>query len=423
MKVSHWLMCGLLVALLSEVPRAAVLQEHRIEPPHNTFDSSGNRDIQNWYHGGSTEIHEHFLRLTPDRQSKRGWLHSQKKIEDTPEWSMVVRFRISGQGKQLFGDGMAVWVTDHAYHRDGPLLGSTDRFTGFGVMFDTFRNTEAGHIHKDVSLAVSDGETPVDVSSDRPGCDSDFRFHEGRADFNVESYSAVKLVYRQGSLTVQMDPKSSGTWTDCFHVDTLGLRDGWDNQMYISLSSSTGQLADNHDIIAVMMDSDPDATFQEAGPDSMPPPSLGLSPQLNEAVLQASKFYADQVSADVKYLHHHLEHQLAAVHDSLKHTVATLQKQEAEAEGRIDELEKRVFSEVATKIDTSVEERITFLEAALNRNVKKTIEKDVTKTIQAEVEGVTGTWKWPFVVFVVVVVSLFVLAWRKYQYLVKRHLL
>jgi lectin, mannose-binding 2 len=62
-------------------------------------------------------------------QSKRGWLWSRGTVPER-DFSVTVRFRVSGQGKRLFGDGFALWMTTDPYHRDGPLHGYTDRFTG-----------------------------------------------------------------------------------------------------------------------------------------------------------------------------------------------------------------------------------------------------------------------------------------------------
>ena len=96
-----------------------------------------------------------------------------------------MKFRISGQGKKLYGDGIALWVTQQRRFNSGMVFGSTDVFTGFGILLDTFRNTESGHVHKDISLVISNGQNAVDMDSDRPGCDSDYRFFEGRDDFSV----------------------------------------------------------------------------------------------------------------------------------------------------------------------------------------------------------------------------------------------
>ena len=67
---------------------------------------------------------------------------------------------------------------------------------GFGVLFDTFVNTEAQNAHKDVALLINnDQKLPDAFSTVNHGCDGDFRFWEGRDDFSVLNRSAVKISY------------------------------------------------------------------------------------------------------------------------------------------------------------------------------------------------------------------------------------
>lgn len=143
-------------------------------------------------------------------------------------FTVSVYFRVSGQGSTLFGDGFALWLTDSNRYREGGLHGFTDTFTGaytpraacggsdwddqvctassrphlfgcthtgIGIVFDTFKNLESGHIHKDVAVIVNDGSGPVklDDGVEPQGCDGDFRYHEGRDDFNVQSRSAAAI--------------------------------------------------------------------------------------------------------------------------------------------------------------------------------------------------------------------------------------
>ena len=42
----------------------------------------------------------------------------------------MLTFRISGQGKKFFGDGMALWFMQQAYYVEGDFHGSVERFTG-----------------------------------------------------------------------------------------------------------------------------------------------------------------------------------------------------------------------------------------------------------------------------------------------------
>ena len=69
-------------------------------------------------------------RLPP--QSKKGWVWARAPL-DADVWSAVIKFRVSGQGKRLFGDGFALWFTQSRFITDGSLHGFTDKYTGVCV--------------------------------------------------------------------------------------------------------------------------------------------------------------------------------------------------------------------------------------------------------------------------------------------------
>ncbi len=59
-------------------------------------------------------------------------------------WEMIIQFSVHGQGKTLFGDGLAIWYTK-GYGKIGPVFGNTDYFTGLGIFFDTYSNHNGEH--------------------------------------------------------------------------------------------------------------------------------------------------------------------------------------------------------------------------------------------------------------------------------------
>ena len=69
-------------------------------------------------------------------------------------------FKIHGQGT-LYGDGMALWVTK-GRATPGPVFGSTDRFEGLGLFFDTYKNDRPGVVFPYVS-AMLGGSTSLSV--------------------------------------------------------------------------------------------------------------------------------------------------------------------------------------------------------------------------------------------------------------------
>eukprot|EP01036_Dinobryon_divergens_P003926 gene3926-5188_t len=149
-----------------------------------------NRD---WRISGSTVVNSNFARLTPDRQSKKGAIWSRKAL-GVPSFSIVFKFRISGKGKVFFGDGIALWIVQQGYYTDGDLHGFPQKFTGVGIIFDTFKNTEYLSAHRDVTVLVNDGEKTYEMmTTDVQGCNANFRYHSERADFAVTDATRVKI--------------------------------------------------------------------------------------------------------------------------------------------------------------------------------------------------------------------------------------
>mmetsp|Transcript_44891 Transcript_44891/g.122993 ORF Transcript_44891/g.122993 Transcript_44891/m.122993 type:complete len:180 (-) Transcript_44891:1553-2092(-) len=96
------------------------LEQHSFEPPYTDVDPSGNRLLsKDWKNGGVASVSQSFVRLTPDRQSKKGAVWSRKSL-GTDTFSTILKFRISGQGKKFFGDGMALWVMQQGQFSRGP---------------------------------------------------------------------------------------------------------------------------------------------------------------------------------------------------------------------------------------------------------------------------------------------------------------
>lgn len=147
-----------LLSSLQQYASAEMIDTHSFQPPFLEVDTSGLRMVSHsWRASGSTMVNSNFARLTPDQQSKRGSLWSREVI-DVPSFSTLLKFRISGKGKDLYGDGMAVWLVQQGYYIEGDLHGFQDDFVGIGIIFDTFKNTEHLNSHRDVTVLVNNGE-------------------------------------------------------------------------------------------------------------------------------------------------------------------------------------------------------------------------------------------------------------------------
>jgi mannose-binding lectin 2 len=171
------------------------LEYHTFQPPFQDVDSTGARIVnENWRTHGTAVVNSNFIRLTPDRQSKKGAIWSRRAV-GVPSLSTVLKFRISGQGKMFFGDGIGMWIVQQSYYNEGDLHGFQEKFVGLGIIFDTFKNTENLANHRDVTILVNDGTKTYEMmTADVQGCNTNVRYHAQRADFSVLDASRAKIV-------------------------------------------------------------------------------------------------------------------------------------------------------------------------------------------------------------------------------------
>lgn len=106
---------------------------------------------------------DQYIRLTPDKPSRNGWLWSHLPLSAT-NWEIEVEFAIHGKG-HLHGDGMAMWVTKERMQQ-GPVFGNQDKFEGLGIFFDTYKNNRPGTVFPYVMAMVGDGNTAYDKNND-----------------------------------------------------------------------------------------------------------------------------------------------------------------------------------------------------------------------------------------------------------------
>lgn len=59
-------------------------------------------------------------------------------------WELVVQFKVHGKGKELFGDGLALWYAKERMV-PGPVFGSKDYFHGLAIILDTYSNHNGPH--------------------------------------------------------------------------------------------------------------------------------------------------------------------------------------------------------------------------------------------------------------------------------------
>ncbi|TYZ59657.1 hypothetical protein PybrP1_005450 [[Pythium] brassicae (nom. inval.)] len=400
---------GLLAAASSSF--GALLNEVSISKPFEMMSADGQRVPGiNWDFGGATIVNRHFMRLTPDRISRRGHVWCKKKIESR-EFSIVLTFRISGQAKTWFGDGLALWVTTTNQYQAGDNHGFVGTFTGFGVVFDTFVNPEHAGGHKDVTLFENDGTKTLDQLNDerKVGCMAPgIRYHEGNAAFSPSlNMSRAKIQYKDNYVSILVDAANTGDWVECYNGH-INLGDSWVDDARIGITASTGGLADNHDVIAIKVYDDVGDMEIEEGDEKVKKATKhdldeSLSTGDNDEKLRLLKRKYEQLIED-------FEHQFTALKESTDNTIQKLREQEAEDSRRIVELEQWVSNQAANRLTATTD--------SINYQVEERLKHEVKETVKQ-----SGGWKLPFVLLVLVLGGLLALGYKKYQDLRKSHLL
>eukprot|EP01006_Ploeotia_vitrea_P029875 TRINITY_DN62325_c0_g1_i1.p1 TRINITY_DN62325_c0_g1~~TRINITY_DN62325_c0_g1_i1.p1 ORF type:complete len:422 (+),score=31.84 TRINITY_DN62325_c0_g1_i1:119-1384(+) len=388
----------------------SLIGELSFEPPFTGVDRDGHREIPNWTTAGDAQVLQHFARLTPDRQSKRGFLWSNPEASLPAEFSIVLKFRLSGQGKVLFGDGLALWLTEYKSFTPGGFHGSVEDFVGIAIVFDTFKNEESGSKHKDVSIYVNDGKKDfAHITANVEGCDAMLRYHEGRGDFSVTNSSRMLLEFRDNSLKVYIDARNTGDFTDCHSIDNLELPEGWHERARIGLSATTGALADNHDVL-----------------------SLKTYSRTSEAALQRG----ERGVSDLDALRQALEHQMTSVKDHLGSQLGKVQAQESKSELRIAILEEKLtdllLNELTSRLETlegfnvhnlkraeeHTETRLSKLESAVVVKMEERIrqlEQALANMVEKHVEENKRSWWGPFAIILVCVFLFFGVTYKKFS--------
>jgi len=434
---------ALLAAPLGVAGAPALWEDVSFAPPFKTFSPDGMRQVPGFRASGVALVNENFLRLTPDRQSKRGGLWATTRLEgDRAEtWSATLRFRTSGQGQRLFGDGVAFWATTSASAAPGELLGFTPSFKGFGVVLDTFVNSEPGHAHKDVQIVSSDGSGPVKLDDKPTGCDADFRYWEGRDDFTVANHSALRVRFAGGRVAVHIDARGTGEWRACIADAPVRAPPGWARDgLFLGLTASTGDLADNHDVLSLGV-----AAEDEPAP---PPPGLvGIAPgpsvefratgdpKVDDAIRSAAAAEAGVLLERLALVQHALEHELASITESLKAAVKRVEGAEADVARRVEEIERRlaikVDEKLAGKLDDGVASRLNKLDGVVAAAVDSATDAKVRALLPGleksaaarAAAGGAGWLGWAVGALFLLVLALAGAAYAKYRQMRKTHLL
>ena len=225
---------------------------------------------------------------------------------------------------------------------------------------------------------------------------------------------------------MKVDAKNSGDWVTCIDQHPLALSPAWSRKAHLGITASTGQLADNHDIISFSLSPEHEAVVEHDPAAVKPVQYTTGMPQLDEALRSSVKRETAEMYSELKQFQHNLEHHLDSLYDGLRHTVKKLQEQEAAAEERIAALEQRIQSKVArdmdSKLESTVSDRFRAVEDAVHHRVRSGISEELEPTIRERVAAESGGWIGPFVLLALLVAGGGVYMWYFRRQMNKQHI-
>ncbi|XP_021951686.1 protein ERGIC-53 [Folsomia candida] len=227
----------LLATVSGQEPFRRFEYKYSFKPP---YLSQKDGTVPFWEHSGNAIASEENLRITPSLKSQKGMIWS--KLPTAFEWWEVeILFRVTGRGR-IGADGLAFWFTEQK-GVEGPVFGTSDKWVGLGVLFDTFDNDNK-HNNPYIMAMVNDGTKAYDHQNDGStqqlaGCLRDFR--------NKPFPVRTKVMYYKNVLSIFINNGMSNSDTDyelCLRAENVFLP----SRGYFGLSAATGGLADDHDV-------------------------------------------------------------------------------------------------------------------------------------------------------------------------------
>lgn len=410
------------------------LDQVSFSSPFEDTDNNGNRIINKlWDSYGSASVKSKFIRLTPDRQSKRGALWSKKAL-GVKEINIIFKFRISGTGEKFFGDGMALWITQEPRYREGPVHGYAEDFYGVGIIFDTFKNSENAASHRDVLVLINDKTQTLHgltaEEDDIYGCNQmQMRFHEKRDDFSVLNATRVKVVLKENYLKVQVDQKDTDEWTDCAIVKDLGLSTSWINSAHVGMTASTGQLADNHDVIAfeafsdqVLMEHvDANRKRERKFPNDLLIDE-GEKPETNIILLNTN---LRLLTERLDKMEHNQEHNDLKVADDLRNVLSKIEKKGDKLSEMDVELRRLFTKHLSNGLDLKVESMTHSMGSKIDARLLEAEMKytsDVDDKTALLLKQHESAWFYPFLILIVLMCIFSIGLFIFYRKMFKSHL-
>ncbi|XP_032525317.1 protein ERGIC-53 isoform X1 [Danaus plexippus] len=201
-----------------------------------------------WEYGGNAIASGESVRLAPSLRSQKGAIWSKHPI-NFDWWEVDIMFKVTGRGR-IGADGLAFWYVTKRGEYTGEVFGSSDRWNGLGIIFDSFDNDNK-HNNPYIMAVLNDGTKSFDHKSDGSsqllsGCLRDFRNKPFPTRARIEYYANTLTVYFHNGLT-----NNEADYDLCFRAENVQLPRGG----FLGVSAATGGLADDHDVIHLLTSS------------------------------------------------------------------------------------------------------------------------------------------------------------------------
>nr|XP_049699601.1 protein ERGIC-53 [Helicoverpa armigera] len=198
-----------------------------------------------WEYGGNAIASGESVRLAPSLRSQKGAIWSKQPL-NFDWWEIDIMFKVTGRGR-IGADGLAFWYTTQRGDYTGEVFGSSDRWNGLAVIFDSFDNDNK-HNNPYIMAVLNDGTKVFDHKSDGSqqllsGCLRDFRNKPFPTRARIEYYLNTLTVYFHNGMT-----NNEADYELCFRAENVVLPRGG----FLGLSAATGGLADDHDVIHLL---------------------------------------------------------------------------------------------------------------------------------------------------------------------------
>lgn len=187
---------------------------------------------------GAVETGQDALVLGRRSPNMAGSVWSKTRLMHS-DWYVQMRVRITGD--RLGGEGLALWyVKDMG---EGPVFGAPDRWTGLGIILDTF--DDDGHGNNPAIMGIlNDGSMQYSAKADGEG-----QYFGGclRNVKNINQPLFLRVTYMQGNIKVELDDSKDGKeFVNCFEKN-LGskLPPGY----HFGISGATNALPDSLEIL------------------------------------------------------------------------------------------------------------------------------------------------------------------------------